>query len=150
MDNPTDISALLSGLSSNPALLGMLSNLINPQPNAPQPPPSPPSPPSAPSVSDKSAEHSENSDILAMLNGLISGGGKNSIGNGVGNGNFSGDTGIGLQRLLGGKTEAENRIRLLNSLRPYLGEDRRAKLDIILKLLKLAELGQLSGLLGSI
>ena len=55
-----------------------------------------------------------------------------------------------LSRLLGGKTDSENRIRLLNALRPYLGEERREKLDLILKLLKLAELGHIGKLLSSV
>ena len=34
--------------------------------------------------------------------------------------------------------------------RPYLGEERRSKLDLLLKLIKLAEVGKLSGLLSSV
>ena len=55
-----------------------------------------------------------------------------------------------VEKLLGGKAESENRIRLLNALRPYLSEERRCKLDLILKLLRIAELGKLSGILNSV
>ena len=55
-----------------------------------------------------------------------------------------------IKRLLGGKAEAENRIRLLNALRPYLSEERRGTVDTLLKLLKIAELGELSGLFGAL
>ena len=54
-----------------------------------------------------------------------------------------------LNKLLGGKTDSENRTKLLNALRPYLNEERRSTLDVLLKLLKLAELGHLSGILNN-
>ena len=57
---------------------------------------------------------------------------------------------ISQNKLLGSKTDSENRLCLLNALRPYLSEERRAKLDLILKLLKVAELGKLSGFLNSV
>lgn len=82
--------------------------------------------------------------------------GNRSFGNGRGNGKggfapsglLSGEATLSLKRLLGGRAEAENRIRLLNALRPYLCDERRSKLDTVIKLLKLAELGEVSGLFG--
>ena len=63
----------------------------------------------------------------------------------------SGCDGCGsIGKLLGGKAESENRLCLLNALRPYLSEERRCKLELILKLLKIAEIGKLSGLLNSV
>lgn len=53
-----------------------------------------------------------------------------------------------IRHTLGGKEESENRIRLLNALRPYLCEERRNKLDVLIRLLRIVELGELKGLLG--
>ena len=54
------------------------------------------------------------------------------------------------QKLFGDKNEAENRIRLLNALRPYMCEERREIIDMLLKLLRIAELGELRGILGKL
>ena len=56
-----------------------------------------------------------------------------------------GDSGIG--KLFGTQEEMKNRILLLNAVRPYLSEGRREKLETVIKLLKLAELGTLGSLL---
>ncbi len=48
----------------------------------------------------------------------------------------------------GSSEEIKNRICLLGAVRPYLSEARRERLDTVLKLLRLAEVGELSSLLG--
>ena len=49
--------------------------------------------------------------------------------------------------MLGTQEEIKNRIVLLNALRPYLSEARREKLETVIKLMRLAEIGALSSLL---
>ena len=53
-----------------------------------------------------------------------------------------------LARLFGSKEEVRCRIALLSALKPYLCESRCEKLDMVIKLLKLSELGELSRLTG--
>lgn len=48
----------------------------------------------------------------------------------------------------GSKEDIKNRIALLDAVKPFLSEQRRERLDLIIKLLKLSELGELTGLLG--
>lgn len=52
------------------------------------------------------------------------------------------------QSPFGSSEEIKNRISLLGAVRPYLSEARRERLDTVLKLLRLAEVGELSSLLG--
>lgn len=90
--------------------------------DCPPPPPKPESYPPPPNRSDRPPEHHGTSGFGVNISDQ-------------------------LKRLLGGKTEAENRICLINALRPYLSEDRRCKADMLVKLLKLAELGVLKDIL---
>ena len=53
-----------------------------------------------------------------------------------------------LSSIFGTREEIKNRILLLNALRPYLSEPRRERLEMVIKLLKLTELGELSSLLN--
>lgn len=53
-----------------------------------------------------------------------------------------------LAKLFGSKEETRCRIALLGALKPYLSESRCEKLDMVIKLLKLSELGELSRLTG--
>lgn len=53
-----------------------------------------------------------------------------------------------LASIFGTRDEIKNRILLLNALRPYLSESRRERLEMVIKLLKLTELGELSSLLN--
>lgn len=46
--------------------------------------------------------------------------------------------------------DAENLIRLLIALKPYVGKERCTKIDSIVKILKLIRLSEQSGLLGSL
>ena len=50
--------------------------------------------------------------------------------------------------ILGSPEENKKRINLLNAVRPYLSESRQSRVDTVIKLLKLAELGGLSSILG--
>ena len=53
-----------------------------------------------------------------------------------------------LAKLFGSKEEVRCRIALLSALKPYLSESRCEKLDMVIKLLKLSELGELSRFTG--
>ncbi len=50
--------------------------------------------------------------------------------------------------VFGSKEEIKNRILLLNSVRPYLSEERRQKLETVIRLLRVAEAGKLNSLLS--
>lgn len=173
MDNTADLLGIISSLGSDPSVMGAISELLkntgNGATQSPQVQPSePPQTANFPQFTAPSANgyaqtgqfsrpQSGNGGVaqtgispeligslLSALGGTSPNGGKP---NHAENGRDSADP---LSKLLGGKTESENRIRLLNALRPYLNEERRSKLDLILKLLKLAELGKLSGFLNSV
>ena len=51
---------------------------------------------------------------------------------------------------LGSKEEIKNRIALLNAVKPFLCKERQEKLLLIIKLLRLSELGELANLLGKL
>ena len=172
MENSMDLANLISSLGSDPAIMGAITELLKnvgnmgiptvknePPPiaqniisNADIPQFTAPSPYSQP---DRGISCNSGTGIPPeLLKGLIS-----ALGTTGGNehketpcrheeGNLGEQN--ALYKLLGGKAESENRIRLLNALRPYLSEERRCKLDLLLKLLRLAELGKLSGLLNSV
>ncbi len=53
-----------------------------------------------------------------------------------------------ISKIFGTKEEMHHRIALLNAVKPYLSDERREKLDTVIKLLKLTEIGELSGLLN--
>lgn len=50
----------------------------------------------------------------------------------------------------GSKDDVKKRIALLNAVKPFLSEIRREKLELIIKLLRLSELGELTKLLGKL
>ena len=163
MDSSLDIAGILSALSSNPALMGTLTELLKgTSPKSEQ------QPESIPSVID-STQFTASSSQQSPANGAHQGGNGispeligtllSAFGQSAANEARSSESTnqyesnssqVSLNKLLGGKTDCENRTRLLNALRPYLGEERRSKLDVILKLLKIAELGKLSGILSSV
>ena len=63
----------------------------------------------------------------------------------------SGGSGNSVSRsdpVFGSKEEIKNRILLLNSVRPYLSEERRQKLETVIRLLRVAEAGKLNSLLS--
>ena len=51
-------------------------------------------------------------------------------------------------KAFGSQEEMKNRIALLCAVKPYLSEARQQKLETVIKLLRLAELGTLGKLLG--
>ncbi len=51
-------------------------------------------------------------------------------------------------RIFGSKDDMKNRIALLNAVKPYLNDERRDKLDSVVKLMRLTELGELGALLS--
>ena len=173
MENSVDIGRLLAGIGNNPALLGALSELLGKSgDDRPRSAAAPAdnlrseagggafsynstrndigeSPRQVSSYRGGENVESGSADIMSILSSLLSpsinSGGERHEGTGERSG---GDN--PMKKLLGGKEDSENRIRLLNALRPYLGEERRGKLDVMLKLLRVAELGQLSGLIESL
>lgn len=162
MENSLDLSALLTGLGSDPSALGAITELLKGMGNgSPRPQqanataeagnfsqftaPSPqPQPPQSYTGTQQGSPSGISPELLGTLLSALGNAPQKTPPN-----QTSGNQG-GLEKLLGGKTESENRVRLLNALRPYLSEERRSKLDLILKLLRIAELGKLSGLLSSV
>ncbi len=157
MDNSIDVLSLISELGKDPAALGAISELLkslgNGRPQQPQEntqaanftqftAPSHLMPPQNGGGNGNGFPP----ELLSSLLSSISGNGKQEERKSESDCGSHGS----VNKLLGGKTDAENRTRLLNALRPYLSEERRAKIDIILKLLKVAELGKLSGILNSV
>ena len=55
-----------------------------------------------------------------------------------------------VSNVFGDKEERNKRIGLLNALKPYLSTERCDKIDIIIRILKLSELGELPLVLGKI
>ena len=56
----------------------------------------------------------------------------------------------GLSALLGDRQSNEDRERLLTALRPYLNDSRSAMLDTVLRLMRLARLGDIGKLIGKL
>ncbi len=54
----------------------------------------------------------------------------------------------GINQAFGSREETENRILLLNAVRPYLSEQRRQRLDTVIRLLRIAEAGKLDAFLS--
>lgn len=144
---------MLSRLSENPAAMNALSSMLGNLNQAPK----------------RTAPQNENTDILSVLGSL------GSLMNGSSAKNDSGeptnrgeaflpppkdrdreDHGGGreqgrsdrLTSIFGTREEIKNRIFLLNALRPYMSETRRERLELVIKLLKLTELGELGALLN--
>ena len=115
-----DLSAVIGALSKNPAILTALGSLMDSA--AKKPPPEPKSP-----------------DIGAIL-GLL----------GAKNDRAEGSDPTAHNGIFGSKEDVENRIALLSAVRPFLSKQRQEKLDLLIKLLKLSELGELTKLLGKI
>lgn len=58
--------------------------------------------------------------------------------------------GGGLSALLGDRKDEEHRERLLIALRPYLNDSRSGMLDTVLRLMRLARLGDIGKLIGKL
>ena len=115
-----DLSAVIGALSKNPAILTALGSLM--EAGAKKPSPEPKSP-----------------DIGAIL-GLL----------GAKNDSEERSASVTHSGIFGSKEDVENRIALLCAVRPFLSKERQEKLDILIKLLKLSELGEITKLLGKI
>ena len=144
----SDLSGIISRLSENPAAVqalgGLLGNLNQ------QPPKEPPR-----------AESGDLSGLLGNLGSILNGGARN-FGDGAGDrgrrdwseqGGYEQpkrDQGLSerITGIFGTREEIKNRILLLNALRPYLSEQRRERLEMVIKFLKLTELGELGALLN--
>ncbi len=132
MDNFPDIGALLQ----NPAAMSLLSSLLGSQQKS-EPP------------KEKSATTSDAvSKLMSVLGGISSSqSGEKSSNGEAHNPKFSENSPFSVG-VFGTKEEIKNRIALLAAVRPYLSEARRERLETIIKLLRLAELGTLSTLLS--
>ena len=62
--------------------------------------------------------------------------------------NSPGTKPTGINQAFGSREETENRILLLNAVRPYLSEQRRQRLDTVIRLLRIAEAGKLDAFLS--
>ena len=116
-----NLSAIIGALSQNPAALSMLGSImqnINKNPPAPE----------------------QNTPDMGALFGLL--GSKKEAAEG------SNERHEAHGSPFGSKEDNKKRIALLNAVKPFLGDERREKLDMIIKLLRLSELGELASLLG--
>ncbi len=123
MDNTQlgDLSAIIGALSQNPAALSAIGSIME-NINKKPPPPEP-----------------KPLDVGALL-GLL--GAKNE----------TREAPSEKHELtpFGSKEDVKNRIALLNAVKPFLSEKRRERLDLVIKLLKLSELGELTKLLSKL
>lgn len=131
MDNGNfpDLGQLLYALKDNPQLLQLLMGMMSaPQKNEPRPP---------------------SPDIFSLLSGMQNNASpppsSEKMGKAAEKG-FSGATAT--DGIFGSSEENAKRINLLNAVRPYLSEGRQARLDSVIKLLKIAGIGGLSKILG--
>lgn len=124
MDNTQsiDLSSVISALSQNPAALSAIGSIMENINKKPPPPPEP-----------------KGLDIGALLSLL-----------GAKNEQKEPPPEKHEQNPFGSKEDIKNRIALLNAVKPFLSEKRQEKLELIIKLLKLSELGELTKLLGKL
>ena len=120
-----DLGALVSALGEDPktlsAIAGLMETLKTPQKQA------------------KSNVLSDTDNLRGLLGMLTQGSAPEPP---------KSHQGSPLAKLFGSKEEVRCRIALLSALKPYLSESRCEKLDTVIKLLKLSELGELSRLTG--
>ncbi len=124
--NFSELGAVVNALKSKPELAQMLSGMIASSP---------------PKTETKKEEPS--SDALASLLGLLGG-----VSNERTRKPQNVQSGSELSSVFGSREEIKNRIVLLQAVRPYLSETRKERLETVIKLLRLAEIGTLSSLLG--
>ena len=130
MDNLSiaDLLPLISKLSENPAAMSAISGLMGAMNGSKSEPP----------------KEKQTDDPLASIMTMMGGERKTDEAPKASHG-ASGITSF--SKMLGSKEEIKNRILLLNALRPYLSEARREKLETVIKLMRLAEIGTLGSLL---
>ena len=117
-----ELLPLIARLGENPAALNALSGLMGAM-NTPKAEPK---------------QSSEQSDPGALLSALL---GQRPTG-----GEAQGAKATG--GIFGTGQDMKNRIALLSAVAPFLSEERRGRLETVIKLLRVAELGTLSTLLG--
>ncbi len=125
-----DLGSLISALGDDPKTLSAIAGLMGSLKNS----------------KDKAERPPESDDLpdIDKLKGLLG-----MLSQASGNGAPKRDGGqSSLSRLFGSKEEVRCRIALLSALKPYLSESRCEKLDTVIKLLKLSEIGELSQLTG--
>ncbi len=118
-----DIGSLVSALSEDPKTISAIAGLMESLKTPP-----------------KQAKSGMDTDNLRGLLGMLTQGGAPEPQKSY--------QGSPLAKLFGSKEEVRCRIALLSALKPYLSESRCEKLDTVIKLLKLSELGELSRLTG--
>ena len=135
----SDISSLISRLSENPGAVQALGSLLGNLNQQPQ----------------REAPRSDSGDLSGLLGNLGSllNGGERTQKERVEQTRSDPpkkDHGISerITGIFGTREEIKNRILLLNALRPYLSEPRRERLEMVIKFLKLTELGELGSLLN--
>ena len=133
--NFSDLGALISMLQSNPEMLKMLSSIIGAGSQQRQEPPKQDVPKAAP-----------NADAFASIMSMLSGQ-RSPDEKPCNTSNPSKEPNP--MSVFGTSEEIKNRIALLNAVRPYLTESRKERLEAVIKLLRLAELGGLSRLLNA-
>lgn len=142
MDNLqlSELSSIVSKLAENPAAFSALTNIIGSLGKNSAPPQSAPPKTDAPANQD---------NLLSSLLGLV-GSAPPPKSDAPDEAHKSGKPGHGLSvsNIFGTQDEIKNRVLLLNSVKPYLSEPRRQKLEAVIKLLRLAELGGLSSIFG--
>ena len=145
----SDLSGIISRLSENPSAVQALGSLLG---NLSQQPPKEP----------PRADGNDLSGILGNLGSLLNGGAArklNDAGADRSQKEWSDrasheppkrENGLSerISGIFGTREEIKNRILLLNALRPYLSEQRRERLEMVIKFLKLTELGELGALLN--
>lgn len=149
----SDLSGIISRLSENPSAVQALGSLLGNL--SQQPPKEPPKEPPR-------ADGGDLSGILGNLGSLLNGGASrnpNDLGVDRGQKEWNDrasheppkrENGLSerITGIFGTREEIKNRILLLNALRPYLSEQRRERLEMVIKFLKLTELGELGALLN--
>lgn len=120
-----DLGALVSALSEDPKTLSTIAGLMESLKTPPK--------------QAKSNSLADTDSLKGLLGMLTQGGAPEPP---------KGYQASPLAKLFGSKEEVRCRIALLSSLKPYLSESRCEKLDMVIKLLKLSELGELSRLTG--
>ncbi len=123
--NFSDIGTVISMLQSNPEMLKMLSSIMSSANQKPEPPKSAPS-----------------ADALSSIMSML-GGQKNAD-----DVTRKAPKQPNPLSVFGSGEEIKNRIALLSAVRPYLSETRKERLETVIKLLRVAELGGLGSLLN--
>lgn len=130
--NFAELMPLITALSENPAALNMISALMNGSTQSASPPSPPPPPDSG---------KPDNGELFSKLMSVM----------GNSQNKSKPETKAlpsAVSSIFGSNEEIKNRMVLLNAVRPYLSEERRNRLEAVIKLLRLAELGTLGSLLG--